>query len=480
MISGRIYFESSAIPVMRDGNRVLIEPGGWLDRFDSRFITLEHDDRTIWVGEAGDPFGSVPTSGLTGKDYTTVADCDGIKIRLLENGGSRSVSVSRTLTGSSPLYVVSDQEKLTLTWKFDEAASVLRNVKLDRESCLTFLRNGPSLTRVQILSGLYMLWPGESLVAGTEGISFTESARTAVVLPSHLLDDARVTDAFLDVITEALGGAVRHAHNPVIELSGGYDSSCVAIAAARAREGFLSYGLVHEGAVGEQQRNRRSELVKLLGLRDYPYSSFACGPFSALSEPECSLTPMDDNHRISCVRAIDSHPNGPIDLVLTGIGGDELAGHRSYIRSEWEVGGTLPSSSIVGSVGRADMFMRRGIWPLNPLSRPAVVDFCRQLPDEFRDKRVLHMLTLARAGLSDGFIFPRYSEHYGNMMQREASLIDFDRCLPESIVADFGLIDTSDLLSRARKASDGGFSYELIGELWMLFKLETVLRRYIM
>ena len=125
------------------------------------------------------------------------------------------------------------------------------------------------------------------------------------------------------------------------------------------------------------------------------------------------------------------------------------------------------------------MFMRRGIWPISPLASQSVVDFCRALPKRLREKRLLNLLTLARAGLSDGFLFPRYSEHYGASMQHEAALFDFDSALRESIVADYGIADISDLLARARDASYGGFSYKLIGELYNLLKLETVLRRYI-
>ena len=122
--------------------------------------------------------------------------------------------------------------------------------------------------------------------------------------------------------------------------------------------------------------------------------------------------------------------------------------------------------------------MRRGIWTRNPLIAQPVVDFCRALPRQLRAGRLLNVLTLARSGLSDGFLFPRYSEHYGNAMQREAALYDYDQALEECIVADYGISDISGLLRRAREASYGGFSYKLIFELFTLLKLEKVLRRY--
>ncbi|HEX8194186.1 MAG TPA: hypothetical protein VF552_14930 [Allosphingosinicella sp.] len=324
-----------------------------------------------------------------------------------------------------------------------------------------------------------MLWPGECVRLQDNDLTFREQDVPEIVMPSFLVDDARATDAFLEVIAEMLKPALARSAKPLVEISGGFDSSCVAIAARSIGKDLYSYGLIHEGAVGVQQVNRRSELVRLIGASDFEFPSSVYTPFKALASEECVRTHMDDNHRLSCVSAVDAHPEGSFDLVLSGIGGDELTSEDTFKRAKWEVQGNIPSSSLVGSVGRADMFMRRGIWPSNPLAAQPVIDFCRALPPTMRKSRMLNVLTLARAGLSDGFIFPRYREHYGNAMQREASLIDFDAMLGESILADYGIFDASNLLQQARDASTDGFSYRLIGQLWCVMKLEAVLRRYI-
>lgn len=92
---------------------------------------------------------------------------------------------------------------------------------------------------------------------------------------------------------------------------------------------------------------------------------------------------------------------------------------------------------------------------------------------------MFNVLALARAGLSDGFLFPRLSEHYDNAMQAEAAQFDYDAAFESSIVDDLGIVDVDAILWQARAASHGGFSYELISDLYATLRLETFLRRHL-
>jgi hypothetical protein len=188
---------------------------------------------------------------------------------------------------------------------------------------------------------------------------------------------------------------------------------------------------------------------------------------------------MDDNHRLACVQAIDSHPRrDSLDLVVTGIGGDELSMERTHARHDYEVAGTISASAVLASVGRGDIFLRRGIWPCNPLATHRVVDFCRRLPLPLRAGRLLHTLTLARAGLSDGFLFPRYEENFAAVITREAAVMDFDAEIGESILADHG-VNIFNLLAEARVQAGRDFTSGLAIKLWYLIKLERILKKYV-
>ena len=446
--------------------------------FDSVHLTMrvtsEPRKVRIWVGDDLDP--------LIGRDgdpplesYQRCCDVEGVKIWLEPS----SVTIARTAAGASPFYLAASGDRLRASWKFERVVGALASVKPDVDSCRIFLKHNATQIRTQVIDDLFMLWPGEVVSFDRSGLSFREADVPDIVRPSTLREDAKATTEFVFLIAQAAERHLKRSANAMLELSGGLDSSCVALAACSLGVPLKTYGLIHDGAVGRQQRRRRRELVDLLGVQDHEFPSYVNTQLKGLEIDECGITPFDDNHRLPCVYAVEDHPAGMPDLIISGIGGDELCLENTFFRQEWEVQGSICTSSVVAATARADMFMRRGIWPISPLASQSVVDFCRALPKRLREKRLLNLLTLARAGLSDGFLFPRYSEHYGASMQHEAALFDFDSALRESIVADYGIADISDLLARARDASYGGFSYKLIGELYNLLKLETVLRRYI-
>lgn len=454
-----------------------------LDPFRSRHIQADshgtQDKLAFWVGEDSPPFLGWNDIIANFRAVRCHHGCDGAIISIARGSKDASVDLARTSAGASPMYIAVGDGRLVATWRFEEAVNALPSVIPDDDACRLYLQHGATLSRAQIFQGLHMLWPGESLSFKDGKLRFFPGEEPAVCLESMISDGARATDCFLELIGQSLSRVIRKSESVLVELSGGYDSSCVGIAARHFERRISSYGVIHDGAMGTQQRNRRGELNRLLQFDDYEHPASMSGPLSGLDDPECRVTPNDDNHRLSSAGAIDNHPSGTFDLAVTGVGGDELTMEHTFQREPWELAGSVCPSSLVVATARADLFMRRGIWSTNPLMCPHVIDFCRSLPLVIRRDRTLNVLTLARAGLSDGFIFPRYVEHFGTSMRLEASLFDYDAVMKESVLADYGIVDFSGLLRRARLAVASDFPFQLIGALFNLVKLEKVLRRYI-
>jgi hypothetical protein len=456
---------------------------GWVSSFRSRHVTMSAASQavghSIWVGSGRDPGPEAVSQARACELYRAFAGHEGFKL-FLDGGAAPAIRLIRTMAGTCPLYVAHEGGALTASWKFEDAVAALASPVPDIEACRLFLEHGQTYVRNMVIEGVSMLWPGESLEFDRQGLRFREMDTPDIVLSGALSENARATEEFLRLIGAAVEKDLASSENALIELSGGLDSTCVAVAACAVAEGLNAYGLIHEGAIGKQQIARRRELVELLGVRDFTAPSYAHSPFEALFTEECSYTPYDDLYRLACVSAVDAHPAGAFDLVITGIGGDELTKENTFLRrGEWELPGSICTSSIVHAIGRADMFMRRGILVSHPLVNQQVVDFCRALPKSMREKRALNVLALARAGLSDGFLFPRYVEHYGNVFDRSGALFDFDAPMYESVIADYGISDVSRLLERAREATLHGLPRELLTELYGLLKLEVVLRRYV-
>lgn len=455
----------------------------YIEGFGSPMISLSHETigavTGFWAGEDPDPFLREQVSVALAHRYRQFRDYEGVKIFFSRNGNRDSVQMHRSCAGGCPLYVAAHDDIVVASWKFEEAVEAIPNARPNIESCRSYLKEGTAYIREQIIGGVYMLWPGESVSFDSDGLKFEEADSPSIPLPGTIHESARVTEEFLQIVADAMKRVVGKASAPLVELSGGLDSTCVAIAAKSVANNLNSYAVVHEGAMGLQQRRRRAEVVGRLKTIDFEGPSYHPPPFASLSFDECTMTPLDDPFRLPCVYAVDQHPAGQVDVVITGIGGDELTKENTFRRFDYELPGHNSRSAATAAAGRADMFMRRGIWPIHPLIAPSVVDFCRALPPEMRAGRMLNILTIARFGISDGFLFPRYKEHYGNMYYREASLLDFDQAMTQSIVADFNIMDIGPLLKRARDATITGFSAELISELYLLLKLEVLLGRYV-
>ncbi|MBV9929436.1 MAG: hypothetical protein JO013_00615 [Alphaproteobacteria bacterium] len=444
------------------------------------FSAAIHSQLTVlWIGEGDDPLRATQRSAPNPEAYRNFLEFEGVAVFLRQAEGGAQIEIARTTAGSCPLYVSAENGVLTCSWRFEDAVLALAERRPDVEACRLLLEHGTCQVRNTVIERVHALWPGEAVAFDRDGLVFREITEAEAVVPGSLRDDARATDELMRIIETVLRPRIDKARSVVVEVSGGYDSSLVALAASKVRRPLHSYGLVHGGAMGAQQRNRRQELISLCELSDAPHSSGDPGPLAGLEFEECSLTANDDIFRMACARGVDLHPAQPFDLILTGIGGDELTGTDTFYRREWEVYGPSSLSTMVAAAGRCDMFMRRGIWVFQPLAHPHVVNFCRALPEKIRARRTLPIIALARAGLSDGFLFPRFHEHYGNLVQYEASQFDFEKALGRTIVADYGIQDYGPLLARAYEAGTGGFSYSLVAELWGYLKLDLVLKRYL-
>jgi hypothetical protein len=454
-----------------------------IDAFASPILShqsfVRQNSLHFWVGEENDPYQADTRAALSELDaYSGHIRAEGIVVRCSGLDGIDEVQVARTYRGTTPIYVASCGDRLILSWRFEDALACLAHIVPNVDACRIFLDHGSARSRDQIISGTYMLWPGEALTFGRNGLVFKEAPSRAIPASTPLVEDARVCDAFFQIIKDELSRFAGLASAPLVELSGGLDSSTLALAAGAVFDRAFSYGLLQIGVVGRQQKARRREIVGLSGLIDFEGRADAIPPFRGLTHEENCLTVMDDNHRPACVYAVDQHPHGPFDLVIAGIGGDELMMEHTYTHEAWEVPGTVCRSSVVSGVARADMFMRRGIWPINPFASIELVDFCRALPESLRRHRHLVRFNLARQGVSDGFLFPRFDEHYGELMRYEMAFIDFDDLLTDSIVGSLGLINLGNTLKEAREGHYSGYSYEEIGRLWHIVKLEKVLQRH--
>lgn len=351
---------------------------GHLSVFDSKLLTTHEWSATsskLFIISDGGFKGSVERPRGTMGEVVDGCPNESIAIDIRLDGPVRATIV-RGLGRSIPLYASRTGQKLVVSWKIENCIANLEDRTVDVQACRRYLEYGDRMVRNEVFEGLFKLWPGETLEFDGKSIEISRSSELPVVRSTALSDDAHATDYLVELLAKVVEPFLDHSKAPLIELSGGYDSSLVAIAAARKSDDLRSYGLIHQGPVGRQQENRRRQVIEICKLDDHAFPSWRSGPLDGLTKAECTVALCDDNHRSACAEALDALADQEIDLVLTGVGGDELSMETTYGRLDFEIGSHACLSGVVTGAARADMFMRRGIWPVNPLLDRRVVDLC--------------------------------------------------------------------------------------------------------
>ncbi len=442
-------------------------------------ITTFNNGLEIWAGEAEDPYKYL-SSHVTRCEKTTLnQDFDGIRISLLIEDDRQIVTICRTAAGTSPIYLSAEGSQICISWRFEDVVANISKPKANIKLCRKVLKHGKTQSREQVIDGVFALWAGERVSFSTEGLAFTDCQNISVWQPASFSDRAQASTAFLETVSSVLRPILTKAIRPLLEFSGGMDSTCVALAASSIRKNLESFGVIHPGGVGRQQLARRKELTELLNLVDYTAPASFALPVRSLLLDECQITPNDEVYRVCMMNVLHEHALHNVDVAISGLGGDELTKAHTYMRWKWEVPGHVCASSIGGGMSHADMYMRRGIWLFNPLCHPKVVNLCRAMPLEMRTHRLLHRLTMARSGLSDGYMTPRYHETFANVLLLESIEGDFDDYFEDSILGKLGLLDISGLLTTYNDKTDLGPSVEIIGKIYEAAKLDLILKKYL-
>lgn len=251
---------------------------------------------------------------------------DGLLIYISD---THRVTLVRTAHATIPLYVSAEADRLNVNWDYNAVVAARGAVVLSRSELRCFILYGPQLAQETIVIGVKQLFAGQSASwsAGQTEIEIDPMVECESLEQSVLRPGAHVTAVFVDLINLSCRAVLQHAARPALELSGGMDSSCVAVALKAADRAFLSYALLHDGNAGHQQKLRRMELLSQLNSTDCCIPSKICKPFTRLQQPcaegdDC-IGVYDDLYWDGILECLIAMPGGRPDLVITGIGGGD-------------------------------------------------------------------------------------------------------------------------------------------------------------
>lgn len=389
--------------------------------------------------------------------------------------------------GTAPLHLIADDQVLHGHWDVSELYSVLPSRSFDaRGVCAILGGEGLPYGPRTIFPGLYLL-PERAQACWQPAVRGDVEIRVPPAVPRLLARktrrDADVSGAFLDVVGQSIARWLAPDGAPVFcELSGGLDSALVACLASGMRRPTFSLGIGLPGNMGRAQARRRSEVIAFASLVDTTVPIRDHLPFSDRTSRYRNRrsAPGHEFYGEAFESLIASAAGRGGDLILTGIGGDELC---SLSRAEWDAArsgrepqgnapaGTLPdfivptvADDFRASPGSMDvwprgyvarsvleanlsgnpLYLRRGCWPANPLASPVVRRFTEFLPVSWRVDRAIERRALRRLGLSSRVSRPRSRETFAPVMTsclRRAArrwLIDL---FAESRLAAMGIVD---------------------------------------
>ncbi|EHH09228.1 hypothetical protein OHD62_33100 [Mesorhizobium sp. YC-39] len=378
--------------------------------------------------------------------------------------------------GSAPIYFRAQDDAVLLSWDFADFLGV--PFALDAEIAAHYLTLGTFYSARQICAGVTMLTERASIYVAPRMARYCYPEAVEVVGPTEAQSAFDPDHGFRQLLHEVMAMRPIKAGRAAIELSGGMDSAAVAAAARHTMGRQSSKGILLDGQHRHAQVERRNAIIALLELRD---STVNMSDFLPCLDLRPDARPKEhplSEFYLEAFEAIwaDARSEGA-QYVLTGIGGDELfplfAGEMAHTRvaSETmiaEVGSyaesiltpraltaarsmrlfDAPTSlvsmpTLLAHVCRAPYLLRRGLWPINPLSDPRLMEYCHTLPLAARFQRTT-MRNYLNLSLNAG-IFPcNYAKETFARVLPELIAQEADRIasqLKDCALADFGLVD---------------------------------------
>lgn len=372
------------------------------------------------------------------------------------------------------LYLCLEESRVTASWNFMSVAKRSnRNIIND-----DFLSRWLTLQPQQYSNGT-MFKNIHRTTINTETLITRDKMRVSEVdlrgltYPRQLRAPERAQEFLFQMLTEALIRRPLELGKTAVEVSGGLDSSVVAIAAASVLDHPVAAS-ISVATESQNQTTRQELLAQKLGLEHVKVAVWAHLPFATGSGRFESLgtSYLAESFYEAFYNLTQLLKARGVDTILTGMGGDEAfplfadeadTSHLvkpivrpSFIRPKTYLLAELPpvtrnfitsyhGSAAHGVTNRAERFLNQGVWPVNPFLEPEIIQFGSSLPLALRHQRSILSNILAGNGM------PEFLDH--KPMSFEPTIRHVARgiravlqqLIPESVCAELGLIDPIDL-----------------------------------
>jgi asparagine synthase (glutamine-hydrolysing) len=402
----------------------------------------------------------------------------------------------------------SNGDQLMVTWDLAELLGLARP-SVDVAEARRHLHGIDLYGRQTLFDGIYRLTERTEMTWTSSGLLWRmpEDSLTSVARPLERRD--QVEDAYDSILQATLRRGIGvTADSACFEFSGGLDSANVVRAASAIwPKSIRTYGIIVPGQNGRQQRQRRLEFLSRGTCQDTPVEAAEARNLRRWSEDKV-FSPYDEPYAealdLALVEAAQDR-----SVVVTGIGGDELMSlapwekpKSSCTQSECtqklmitmnappldargddqqrHPSTLVPEPALLAVLTRAPVFMRRGLWPVNPLCTPELQRFCSWLPADLRQEKRLHRALLCSWGMDDSWLTPPLRENFTGVMTTALTRA-FEKLRGRTprvwVLEETGIVADSETLTTALRSSPSHLHSAQISYLYQLLNLEASLRR---
>ncbi|MFF2117189.1 asparagine synthase-related protein [Kitasatospora sp. NPDC058184] len=368
-------------------------------------------------------------------DWVMVETCTDGRVRVLTG-----------TSGTAPVYLTARPDALYGSWDLLELRR--HSVSLDVVEVARRISLSARYTNATFWSDVHLLTE-RACVLYTQGKVSLHLPEPAEHSRARILRDGRCP---VDAFDQLLSGTIRRspwkAGSTAVQLSGGIDSTNTALALGNDERGsgLVAAALILDGERGTQQTRRRRTVIGHIDrdwadvtVRAEDHLPYAPGSIFAQQVP---VSPYGDLY-LDAVDALHTQlEQRGVEAVFTGIGGDELmaftsaeAPQRSVPLSQlpaWigpaarealrdvDAGITpasvVPETALMAKAGVAPPLLKRGMWPVHPLTAPALVRLCEWAPVDWREDKRLLRTRIDRRGMAPEIARPPIPENFGTIM----------------------------------------------------------------
>lgn len=397
-----------------------------------------------------------------------------------------TLEVERNAQASCPVYALHRQDRLHLHWDPVELYPQLdRSNLLDRAQCIALLQCRWSYDCATVFKDIFMLPERARLKLDATGMTVLRPPALAAPTPRPLKPGADAAARLYQLVEQATARWPVSGQATCAELSSGLDTTLVVHALARtlAPERVKTFGYVPADANAALIAARRQETIERTGAQDYSpalesdLGSIAAGSLSGRFWPYHPPTLASRNPLAGRMK------EHGIDIVFSGIGGDEICElseseraeesvSRSFKRNDTDAlpftvltpdglgkppdvpswpAGLVPQSAHEMANWLSSVYLRNGIWYAHPLALSEIQAFAHFLPAEWRRNRRLSREALRHLGMSESFLRQEPKESSGQSIGTSLTSPQImDVVFKDSLLASEGLLD----MDKFRQAQD--------------------------